>query len=212
MIGEQLHRHGAEDGRHEGVASRDLDHLRGLGSQAGDAGLVRNQDDAPAARRGFLQIGGGFFEEPVAGREHDHRHGLVDQRDRAMLHLAGGIALGVDIGKLLELQGSFHGDGEGCPAPQEQDVRGIGQRLGHGADARISSEYFGDLCRQFGQRLDQLGFARRIDLAARPGRRQGEAGEDDELRGEGLGGGNADLRAREGRQHPIGFPRNGTFR
>jgi hypothetical protein len=46
------------------------------------------------------------------GRHHDHRHQLVDQRDRAVLHLPGGIALGVDVGDLLQLKRALERDRE----------------------------------------------------------------------------------------------------
>ena len=35
---------------------------------------------------------------------HDDRRGLVEQRDRAVLHLAGRVGVGGDVGDLLELQ------------------------------------------------------------------------------------------------------------
>ena len=49
---------------------------------------------------------------------HDDRHGLVDQRARRVLHLAGGIALGVDVGDLLELERPFEGERKGLPRPR----------------------------------------------------------------------------------------------
>ena len=51
-----------------------------------------------------------FSNTPVVRRDHDHRHGLVDQRDRPVLELARGIALGVDVGDFLELQRAFERD------------------------------------------------------------------------------------------------------
>jgi hypothetical protein len=37
---------------------------------------------------------------------------LADERDGAVLHLGGGIALGVDVGDFLQLERAFERDGE----------------------------------------------------------------------------------------------------
>jgi hypothetical protein len=39
-----------------------------------------------------------------------------------MFHFGGGIALGVDIGDFLELEGAFEGDGEVVLAAEEEEV------------------------------------------------------------------------------------------
>ena len=43
---------------------------------------------------------------------HDDRRGLVEQRDRAVLHLAGGVGVGGDVGDLLQLQRPLERDGQ----------------------------------------------------------------------------------------------------
>ena len=57
-----------------------------------------------------------------SGAMRHHRHVLVDERDRPVLHLAGGIALGVDVGDLLELERAFERDRIVDAAAQEQEV------------------------------------------------------------------------------------------
>ena len=52
---------------------------------------------------------------------------LVDQRDRPVLHLAAGIALGVDVGDLLQLQRAFQRDREGRAAAHVEDVARLGE-------------------------------------------------------------------------------------
>ena len=52
----------------------------------------------------------------------DDRHLLVDERDRAVLHLAGRIALGVDVGDLLQLQRPFERDRIVDAAPEVEKV------------------------------------------------------------------------------------------
>jgi hypothetical protein len=42
----------------------------------------------------------------------DYGEGSVDEGVGAMLHLAGGVAFGVDVGDFFELEGSFEGDGD----------------------------------------------------------------------------------------------------
>ena len=61
-------------------------------------------DHDPAARLGLLDLAESSSRARDLGRKTQNRHLLVDQGDRAVLHLAGRVALGVDIGNFLELQ------------------------------------------------------------------------------------------------------------
>src|SRR6266852_1561766 len=81
---------GGHNGNHDAVARAHL-------LDVGDTLLVAGD----GVRIGFVVSG-----------EHHHRKILVDQRVRAMLHLAGRIAFGVNVGNFLELQRAFQGDGE----------------------------------------------------------------------------------------------------
>jgi hypothetical protein len=47
-----------------------------------------------------------------------------------VLHLAGGVAFGVDVGDLLELERAFEGDGVVDAAAEEEEVAGGGEGLG----------------------------------------------------------------------------------
>ena len=86
---------------------------------------VGDQDDLAAARRHFLHVGQRLFDQLVRWRDDDHRHRLVDQRDRAMLELACRITFGVDVADFLELQRAFHGDREHRPAAEIEHVLGL---------------------------------------------------------------------------------------
>ena len=55
-----------------------------------------------AARADLLHVRDGFFEQRPRGREHDHRHRLVDKCDRPVLHLARSVALGVDVADFFQ--------------------------------------------------------------------------------------------------------------
>ena len=59
----------------------------------------RERDDRAAARLHLLHVADHLLEHVVARRDGDDRHLLVDERNRAVLHLAGGIALGVDVAR-----------------------------------------------------------------------------------------------------------------
>ena len=68
------------------------------------------------------------------GRDDDDGDVLVDQRDGPVLQFARRIALGVDVGNFLELQGAFERDRIIDAAAEEQHVTRIGHLAGHLAD------------------------------------------------------------------------------
>ena len=53
---------------------------------------------------------------------------FVDQRVGAVLHFAGGIALGVNVGNFLELQRAFERDGVVDAAAEIQEI-GVAEKL-----------------------------------------------------------------------------------
>src|SRR5512142_2847331 len=79
-------------------------------------------DHPPAAGVRLLQVGERLFVALALRAQHQYRHPLVDQRDRAVLHLPGGVPFRVDVGDLLQLQRPFEGDGVGDAAAQVQEV------------------------------------------------------------------------------------------
>ena len=60
----------------------------------------------------------------------DYGEGFVDEGVGAVLHLAGRVAFGVDVGDFLELEGSFEGDGVVDAAAEEEEVTAGGEGLG----------------------------------------------------------------------------------
>ena len=164
---------------------------------------VRDQDDAAAARGDLLHVRDGLLEELVARRDDDDGHRLVDQRDGAVLQLAGRIGLGVDVGDFLQLQRAFQGHRDswcrGRDRARPSPWRGRARRPRR--PPRPSAP------RPSGRAPRSV---RATALRPRVGRQRaagqaggdGEAGQHGELAGEGLGRGDADLRAR-----PVSAPR-----
>ena len=54
----------------------------------------------------------------------------IDERDRAVLELTGGETLGVDVGKLLELERALHGDRVAHVATEEEHRARVGHEAG----------------------------------------------------------------------------------
>ena len=111
MVGDELDRDGVEDGGDEGVERGKRDGVCGQRRQRLAARGVADDDDVGAAAAASRRLEA-VLSKSGAGRRHDdHRHAPVDEGDGAVLQLAGGEALGMDVGKLLELERPFHGDG-----------------------------------------------------------------------------------------------------
>lgn len=137
VVGEQLDRQRVEDRRHEGVDLGQLDAVQRLVADLLDPGGIGDQHHQAAAGCDLGDVGGGLVEQRPGGRADDHRHGVVDQRDRPVLHLAGGITLGMDVADLLELERAFEGDRVDVAAPQVEHVERLGQEAGDLADRGV---------------------------------------------------------------------------
>ncbi len=62
------------------------------------------------ASLGFLSMGQHLVEHLARHRDRHHQQPRTQQRSLAVLHLAGRLALGIDVADLLELQGALRGD------------------------------------------------------------------------------------------------------
>ena len=131
------------------------------------------------------------------GRDDDDRRVLVEQRDRAVLHLAGRVGLGRDVRDLLQLQRALERDRAGrCGG------RGRGRTACRSSARAISSigwspsRNCGDLVRQLVDLVeDERDLVRRQRLAHLRQLQRDEV-EQRDLRRERLRGGDADLEAR----------------
>lgn len=104
------------------------DWLNDLVNPAGNQGeIVDHGSDVHVRRTGngqnlgvsgydLLQVAHDFFILGVLHREHDGGEILIDQGDRPVLHLAGWIALCVDVTYFLEFEGAFQRNGIQIPS------------------------------------------------------------------------------------------------
>ncbi len=83
---------------------------------------VGDGDHDAAARLDLLDLADHLVVDPVLRRDGDDGHVLVDQGDGPVLHLAGRVALCVDVADLLELERAFEGDGEVDATAQVEEV------------------------------------------------------------------------------------------
>ena len=66
--------------------------------------LGGNDDDLGTARLALHEVRHGLVVGGTLGGHSDDREARVDQRDGAVLHLAGGVGLGVQVADLFELE------------------------------------------------------------------------------------------------------------
>ena len=128
-----------------------------------------------------------------------------------MLHLAGRIALGVDVADLLEFQRAFQGDRKAGAAAEVKHVARLHHRAGDFGDALIVIENLVGATGHLGERLAELALFFPVDLAALRRERDHQAGEHRQLRGEGLGRGDADLRTGMRQDRRVRLPAHRAF-
>ena len=212
VIGEKLHRNRVEKRGRDGMHPGHLDRGLGLLAMRRDAVGAGHEDDAAAARDHLLHVRRRLLEQGPGGGDDDHRHRLVDQCDGAVLHLARGIALGVDVGDLLELERALERQRIIGAAPEIEHVMRSRDLLGDGADALVVMQHLGHARGDLLERPHE----RRLPVAIeRPARRPGGDGErrqHRELTGEGLGARDPDLGAGMGRKDDIRLARHRRFR
>ncbi len=178
----------------------------------GVVALLGQADRASAARSDLLDPAQHLVVQLVApsGRyDAQHRHALVDERDRPVLELPCSEALGVQVGQLLQLQGALEGDRvAGVPA-EEQHGPGVDVLPREGVDRLVLVQ---DRLDVVGHRLELVEHVR--DLLAVPralhlGEVEREQVAGHQLGQEALGRGDADLRAGVGVDHRVGLARDG---
>ena len=188
-----------------------------------ERGLVPARDDdrlaVPCAY--FLDVRDDLVEDRVVRCDEDHRHRLVDQGDRPMLHLRRRVALGVDVADLLELERPLERGREVVAATEVEEILRVLVRLGDLLDLRRTIENALDLLGELGERLCDLAPAHHRERAL-ASELEREERERNDLAREGLGRRDADLGprvqidaavvlARDRRSHDVDQPeRAGT--
>ena len=128
-------------------------------------------------------------------RQNHDREFLVDQRVGAVLHLAGGIAFGVDVGNLFQLQRPFQRDREVDTAPEKQKIGGAKQLAPQLFIQRIAGKYCLQLARNVQQFLYQAARGALVQLLFGLAQVHGQDEQRRQLAGERFRGGHPDLRA-----------------
>ena len=116
---------------------------------------VAHQDQPPAAGSDLLHVRNRLVEHAVVRRDHDDRHGFVDECDWAVLEFARGIALGVDVGDFLELERAFERDRIAGAAAEIEHVVALGEVARQLLDLRFKSERFRQMPRHLDQRMHE---------------------------------------------------------
>ena len=116
--------------------------------------LGRQRDHRPAARLGLLDVADHLLEHVIVRRDGHDGHLLVDERDRPVLHLAGRVALGVDVRDLLQLQRAFERDRIVDAAPEIEKVAALVEPLRDLLGDRLALERLLEQQRQLRQPFD----------------------------------------------------------
>src|SRR5207247_7397275 len=95
---------------------------------------VAHRDHAAVTGPHLLYVGDHAVVGGISRRQHYHGHPLVDQRDGTVLHLTGGVPLGVDVGDLLELERTLERTRVLDPAAEEEKPLTRRQLAGERAD------------------------------------------------------------------------------
>src|SRR5881397_3488639 len=123
----------------------------------------------------------------------DDGEAVGDQRDGPVLHLAAGVALGVDVRDLLQLQRALEGDGVLDAAAEIEEVGGVAEMAGQGGDLGVELQRLLDQARDLHQVPDALAHVLGGDRIALPAEPQAKQVHGHDHRGERLRRRHADL-------------------
>ena len=130
----------------------------------------RDRDHVRPPRARLLDVRHDLVVDMDPRRHHDDRSPFLEQRDRAVLHLAGGVRLGRDVGDLLQLQRALERDRQSDVASEVEEERAVMEALGDLLDRMVAVQEALHLLREVIDLVeDELDLARRQRLA-HPGR------------------------------------------
>ena len=191
--------------------ARRADHMHAVGITEVAVGIGEHEQLAAAGAH-FLHVRFHFFQQRVVGRDHHYRHVGIDQGQRAVLELASRIRFGVDIGNLLELERALQCDRVMQTATQEQSVLLGREFVRPSRDLRFEVERVLHATGQVAQRFEKFVLFRGIKPTLQLGQRAGQREQRDQLGGESLGRGDADLGAGARVEHHRAGARNRALR
>ena len=124
---------------HRGELFQRFGHHEDVLGQRGDLLVTGggHGDDRRLPGPGLGHVGEDLVVHRPAGHDRDQRRVGVEQRDRAVLKLAGGIPLGMNVRQLLELERPFHRDGEADAAADVHHVLHVDLRPAGGDIANL---------------------------------------------------------------------------
>ena len=174
-----------------------LERLRGQCQHLGSTGLYLHH------------VAHGLVKERLVGAQGHHQRSRLDEGNGAVLQLAGGIRLGVDIADLLQLQGAFQAHGVvQIPADEEDGivVEVPGGEILHILDA---CQHPFQLFRQDFQLVKNGIVLRFLNGTQQIAQIQGDEVHQDQLSGVSLRGSHGDLRTGPGIEHIVRFTSDG---
>ena len=171
--------------------------------------LGRHRDEPPTPRLHLLHVRAHLRVDVILRRHEHYRHRGIDQRDRAVLHLRRRVALGMDVGDLLELQGTLERGGEIHAPPQVQEIPRVGEARRQRPHFRLERQGARHQLRQLDQAAHQLPALLRRQ-PPRPPEIQPQQRQRRDLRRERLGRRHADLGARVQVDPAPALARDGT--
>src|SRR5450755_2055086 len=128
VVGEQLQWHDPEYDLEQRVGARNVKDVLGIVADFRASGARDGEHPgAPSAR--LRQIGQQLWQHALLRRHADHRSITAEHRDRPVLHLAGGIGIGGNVGDLLQLQRALHRHWQSRETSQIQEERAPGESL-----------------------------------------------------------------------------------
>ena len=140
MVRQQLEGYGGEQ-RYEALLR--IGYLKRPVGYIADIGVALRHDGYnPAFTRLYLlHIADYLVVFTLPGGYHDHREFVIYQGNGAVLHLGCRIALGVNIGYLLEFQGSFQGYRIIVSASHIDEIVGISEHCSYPGYLLVMLEY-----------------------------------------------------------------------
>ena len=207
VVREQLERDHGEDRRQRLVR---VGHPQHLVREPRDRGVALggHRDHLGVARPALHDVADQLVVDPRPGGDRDQRALDVEQRDRAVLELPGGVALRVDVADLLELEGTLESPRETVPAADEHETAGVHVPAGDVRHACRQVQRARRRVRERSQRETHLELGRGIHAAAGLGDGGSEHHQGRHLGHEGLRGRHRDLRAGLEEHDRIGLARD----